>query len=235
MGANSESTIGAEIGYVFRDKALLVNALTHSSYANEHRLPASACNERLEYLGDAVLELTVSDHIFTNYPELSEGEMTKLRASVVCEPMLAKAAREIRLGGAIKMGRGEDNSSGRERDSILSDTFEACIGAIYKDGGFEASKKFILSCIGDEIKRMRTRFNLSDAKTYLQECIQSQSKDPLQYVVTSESGPDHDKTFVVSVMHEGGVIGEGSGKSKKEAEQAAALDAINKLGFARIK
>ena len=219
------------IGYSFSDKGLMTLAITHSSYTNEHKLPPASSNERLEYLGDAVLELSVSDHIFAGYAGLSEGEMTKLRASVVCEPMLAKAARRINLGDAIRMGRGEEQSGGRKRDSIISDAFEALIGAIFKDGGFEAARDFVTAQLADDIKMMSTRFNQSDPKTYLQECIQAYSAVPLVYAIIGEHGPDHNKVFSVHLTHEGKVIGEGTGRSKKEAEQDAASDAIDKMGF----
>ncbi|MDR1209089.1 MAG: ribonuclease III [Clostridiales bacterium] len=220
----------SRIGYEFNDGALLAQALTHSSYSNERKLPIKSCNERLEYLGDAVLELSVSDHVFSAYPDLSEGEMTKLRASVVCEPTLAGAARRVGLGAALRMGRGEDNTGGRERDSILSDAFEAVIGAIYKDGGFGAARDFVKRQLTPDIETMLYRFNVADPKTFLQERIQARSKSPLVYTVIGESGPDHDKTFRVAVSHCGSEIGRGEGRSKKEAEQAAANDALKKEG-----
>lgn len=226
-----KSAIQDKIKYKFKSEKLLQQSLIHSSYSNENKLNPLADNERLEFLGDAVLELTVSEYIFNNFSELSEGELTKLRASVVCETMLAKKAREINLGSFLKMGKGEDHTGGRNRESILSDAFEAIIGAIYKDGGYEASKSFILSSLETEISNMRTGFRMSDCKTFLQEKIQQKSKEPIEYLVVGENGPDHDKIFVVQVVHGGNILGTGEGKNKKEAEQNAAFNAIKKLGL----
>ncbi len=226
-----ENTIENNIKYNFKSKKLLQQALIHSSYSNEHKLNRLDDNERLEFLGDAVLELITSDYIFTRFTELSEGELTKLRASVVCETMLAKKAREINLGEFIKMGKGEDQTGGRNRDSILSDALEAIIGAIYKDGGFLEAKKFIMFMLEQEILNMRTGFRFSDNKTFLQEYLQQSSKEPIEYVVLSETGPDHDKHFVVQALHGKKAIGKGQGKNKKEAEQNAAFHAIEQLGI----
>ena len=220
-----------EIGYTFQSQDYLNQAFTHSSYAHENRIDYLHNNERLEFLGDAVLELTISDYIFKKYPEMPEGELTKLRASVVCEPMLAKIARRINLGAYLKLGKGEAATGGRERDSILADAFEAIIGAIYLDGGLATAREFVLGMMLNEIGSMRNNFRMNDCKTYLQEIVQRSSKNPLEYAIVSEKGPDHNKAFFANVMHEGRVLGKGVGKSKKEAEQNAALDAINALNI----
>ncbi|MDR2902926.1 MAG: ribonuclease III [Clostridiales bacterium] len=224
-----DNILEQKINYPFKTRSLLMQALIHSSYANETKMCPLADNERLEFLGDAVLELTVSEYIFNTYPELSEGELTKLRASVVCEPMLAKLARAIDLGGFLKMGRGEDLSGGRNRDSILSDALEALLGAVYKDSSFAEAKALILRLLQPEITRMRGEFKLTDGKTYLQEKLQQTSKAPIEYTVVSENGPDHNKIFVVQVKHGGRTLGTGEGRNKKDAEQKAAVNAIKLL------
>lgn len=215
-----------EIGYKFKNKNYLRQALSHSSYANEMRLSKLANNERLEFLGDAVLELMCSEYIFSNNSEMYEGEMTKLRASIVCEPTLAMCAREINLGKYILLGKGEISTGGRERDSILSDAFEAVIGAIYLDGGFTSAKEFITRFVLDDIDNKKLFF---DSKTILQEIIQADYREPLQYKLIGEDGPDHDKVFTVAAIVEGKELSQGSGKTKKAAEQAAAYQAILKL------
>ena len=215
-----------EIGYKFKNKNYLRQALSHSSFANEMRLSKLANNERLDFLGDAVLELMCSEYIFCNNSEMHEGEMTKLRASIVCEPTLAMCAREINLGKYILLGKGEVSTGGRERDSILSDAFEAVIGAIYLDGGFTSAKEFITRFVLDDIDNKKLFF---DSKTILQEIIQADYKEPLQYKLIGEDGPDHDKIFTVAAIVEGKELSQGSGKTKKAAEQAAAYQAILKL------
>ncbi len=214
--------------YQFKDKALLDRALTHSSYAHEFKKESPDSNERLEFLGDAVLELVISDYIFKHFDELPEGELTKLRASIVCETSIAKAATSLHVGKYLKLGRGEENTGGRSRDSILADTFEAIIGAIYLDGGIDCARGFILGTMEDDVFDLRNKFKTSDFKTYLQELIQKNSKSPIEYTIVKETGPDHDKVFVVNVLHENRILGTGEGKSKKEAEQNAAQNAIPK-------
>lgn len=214
------------IGYQFHNKNYLRQALSHSSYANEMRLSKLANNERLEFLGDAVLELMSSEYIFSNNVEMYEGEMTKLRASLVCEPTLAMCAREIRLGEYILLGKGEIATGGSNRDSILSDAFEAVIGAIYLDGGFTNAKEFIMKFVLDDIDSKKLFF---DSKTILQEMVQADYKEPLVYKLIGESGPDHDKVFTVAAIVDGRELSQGSGKTKKAAEQAAAYQAILKL------
>lgn len=214
------------IGYEFEDISLLEQALVHSSYANENKMAKEKNNERLEFLGDAVLEVVISYYLFTKYPDLLEGELTKLRASIVCEPTLAKFSNDIHLGEFIMLGKGEENSGGRYRSSVLSDTLEALIGAIYLDGGLEPTTQFIYNTL---LKNVEKRKLFVDNKTQLQELIQKNSEKPLEYIVVSENGPDHNKTFEVIVKHNNKTIGHGLGRSKKAAEQEAASDAIRKL------
>ncbi|MBQ8940496.1 MAG: ribonuclease III [Firmicutes bacterium] len=218
------------IGYTFKNRAFLVTALTHSSYANENKHLGVEYNERLEFLGDAVLGFIVGSYVFKHFPEIPEGELTKLRASVVCETMLSKKSKAMNIGEFMRLGRGEEMTGGRTRISILADAFEAIIGAIYMDGGIEPAEKFILSQLEGEIKIMRTGFKSLDSKTNLQEIIQQTSKVPLIYSIIDEKGPAHNKEFFASVSHNGKVLGTGSGSSKKEAEQAAAQQAIEHLG-----
>ncbi len=215
-----------EIGYEFIDKQILKTALTHSSYANEMRSKKAKSNERLEFLGDAVLQLIISHYIFESFPELPEGELTKLRASIVCEQTLAKISQKNDFGSYLMLGKGEEATGGRCRDSILADLFEAILGAIYLDGKMEVARKFVIDLLEDEIQNMLSEFKISDSKTYLQELIQKDSKEPLEYVIISEEGPEHDKLFVAEVCHMGKALGKGSGKTKKEAEQNAAAAAI---------
>ena len=213
-----------KLGYSFKDKNLLELALTHSSYANENKLKKN--NERFEFLGDSVLGFVTAEYLFTEYKNRPEGEMTKLRAAVVCEKSLFKFAEQIDLGKYILLGRGEDSTGGRNRPSVVSDAFEAVVAAIYLDGGMEAVKPYILRFIKDAVKR-ETSFK--DNKSLLQEEIQKVKGNSLAYEEVGEEGPDHDKTFVFRVKLNGEIIGEGKGKSKKEAEQNAAGNALNKL------
>ena len=213
-----------KLGYSFKDKSLLELALTHSSFANENKLKKN--NERFEFLGDSVLGFVTAEYLFTEFKNRPEGEMTKLRAAVVCEKSLFKFAEQIDLGKYILLGRGEDSTGGRNRPSVVSDAFEAIIAAIYIDGGIEAVKPYILRFIKDAVKR-ETSFK--DNKSLLQEEIQKVKGNSLAYEEVGEEGPDHDKNFVFRVKLNGEVIGEGKGKSKKEAEQNAAGNALNKL------
>ena len=215
-------------GYCFSDRRLLVNALTHSSYANERHLDKNSCNERLEFLGDAVLELTTSEFLFLENKRMQEGEMTKLRASLVCEQTLAYCARELALGEDIRMGRGEEATGGRERNSILSDTLEAVIGAIYLDGGFANAKEFIHKFILTDLDRKQLFF---DSKTILQEMIQGQfqNQETIRYELIQELGPDHNKQFEIRVLIGGREFGKGIGHTKKAAEQEAAYQAILRI------
>lgn len=209
---------------------LLENALTHSSYANELQKDKPD-NERLEFLGDAVLELLVSEYIYKNFSDLSEGEMTKLRANIVCEQSLSQLASNLGLGELLILGKGEDSSGGRKRDSILADLFEAVLGAVFLDGGFEKAKTYLISLLGDTIHEMRDKIKTSDCKTTLQEYVQKTSKEPLEYKIVDEKGPDHEKLFFSEVKHRGKVLGRGTGRTKKEAEQNAAMSALKKIGI----
>lgn len=215
------------INYTFKNKSFLETALTHSSYANEKK---SGCpyNERQEFLGDAVLSLVVSDYLFNSF-HLSEGELTKLRASLVCEKSLCGFALSIDLGSRLRLGKGEENTGGRSRPSILADAFEALIAAVYLDGGIEAASKFVLSFVTDSLKHpAESAFN--DYKTELQEIVQQNPEEKLSYILIGEAGPGHDKRFDVEVRLNSNVIGKGEGKSKKEAEQQAAKAALELMG-----
>lgn len=219
-----------KIGYQFKNPALLNEALTHSSYANEHKSQHIKYNERLEFLGDSVLSIVVSDYIYKNCPELPEGELTKLRASLVCEKSLYEFAKKIDLGKYLILSKGERNNGGADRPSILSDAFEALIAAIYIDGGIEPVSKHILNFVIPAIKNSKKK-KINDYKTTLQEIIQKNPGEKLEYVLVKESGPDHNKHFVVEVHLNSNVIGKGGGRSKKEAEQQAAREALELMGY----
>ena len=214
------------IGYEFRNRNLLILALTHSSYANEKKLGKAGCNERLEFLGDAVLELISSDFLYKKFTQIPEGELTKKRASLVCEPSLAYCAREFGLPQFLLLGKGEDMTGGRNRDSIVSDATEALLGAIYLDGGFANAKEFVLNFILNDIEHKQLFY---DSKTILQEIVQENGTQPVEYILTKEEGPDHNKNFTVEARVNGKVMGQGSGHTKKAAEQAAAYQAIRVL------
>lgn len=209
-----------KIGYCFTDKDLLENALRHSSYANEHKKNHLKDNERLEFLGDAVLELSSSEYLYRHYPKMKEGEMTKLRASIVCEPTLAQCAAAIELGSFLRLGRGEEQTGGRHRDSVVSDAMEALIGAIFLDGGFTNAKEFVNRFILNGAEHKKLFF---DSKTILQEIVQSSFKgEVMSYHLLREEGPEHDKTFVVQLFIGEKGFEEGRGRTKKSAEQEAA-------------
>jgi len=214
------------IGYKFKDKNLLSRAMTHSSYANEKKLEKQESNERLEFLGDAVLELAISEYLFQNSPKLSEGELTKTRASLVCEPALAFCARGIDLGRYLYLGKGEESTGGRGRDSIISDSLEALIGAIYLDGGFTRAKEFIEKYVLRDLENKKLFY---DSKTILQELAQANGEERISYQLIKEEGPDHEKTFTVEVKMGNKILGSGTGKTKKSAEQEAAYNAIKVL------
>ena len=216
----------SKIGYTFKNRHLLEQALTHSSYANEKHMKKHSDNERLEFLGDAVLEIVSSEFLFINYPQKPEGELTKLRASIVCEPTLALCTKPLDLGKYLRLGRGEDHTGGRKRKSILSDALEAVIGAIYLDGGFTNAKEFILRFIMNDIEHKQLFF---DSKTIFQEMVQGNIPGEISYHPLGESGPDHDKTFSVEVWIGEQCMGQGSGRTKKAAEQMAAYRAICRL------
>ncbi len=214
------------IGYHFQNQGLLRQALTHSSFANERHMKKHSDNERLEFLGDAVLEIISSDFLFHNYPDMAEGEMTRMRASLVCEPTLALCTKDIHLGDYLYLSKGEERTGGRKRKSILSDALEAVIGAIYLDGGFANAKEFVLRYILTDIEHKQLFY---DSKTILQELVQGSYEEPLTYEVTGESGPDHDKHFIVDAKIGETVVGTGEGHTKKGAEQEAAYAALLKL------
>ena len=217
-----------KLGHVFRDRALLATALTHSSYANENR-GRGECNERLEFLGDSVLGMVVADALYRRFPELPEGRMTRLRAQLVCEESLHRVASELGLGEYVRLGRGEEHTGGRRRTSILADAVEAVIAAMYLDGGLETAKAFIERQILSALDGAGPVMRVEDCKTELQELVQKKSGQSLSYELLGESGPDHDKTFTSQVSLNGRPIGSGSGRTKKEAEQAAARAALEAL------
>ena len=214
------------ISYEFKNKNLFTQALTHSSYANEHRLDHSRCNERLEFLGDAVLEIVTSEFLYRKYETLPEGDLTKIRASIVCEPTLAYCAGDIELGQYLYLGKGEDATGGRNRNSVVSDAMEALIGAIYLDGGFANAKEFVMKYILNDLENKKLFF---DSKTILQEIVQSEYKEGIRYEMIGESGPDHNKTFQYAVYIGEERFGVGAGRTKKAAEQSAAYESILKL------
>jgi len=222
------SQLEREIGYTFRDKSYLRTAMTHSSFSGGKN---NGSNERLEFLGDSVLQITVSQYLFTNMTEVPEGGLTKLRASIVCENSLYSFAKRISLGEHILLGKGEEMTGGRDRRSILADAFEALIAAIFLDGGMDEAQKFIMRFVPsiDALKSGKVR--LGDYKTILQEIIQQNPEERISYQVTEEEGEAHHKTFNAEVLLNGQSIGSGSGQSKKEAEQAAAKEAIGLMGY----
>lgn len=225
MEARPQTELEQRIGYRFTDQALLTEALCHSSYANEKR--TLNCNERLEFLGDSVLSIVVSNHLFRN-THLPEGELTKIRASLVCEKSLFEWAKTIGLGEFLLLGHGEDASGGRERPSILSDAFEAVIAAMFLDGGMKAVTPYILRFLPEKFDRPSEAFH--DYKTVLQEVIQQNPEEHVEYVLVGEEGPDHNKKFRMEVRLNSNVIGRGAGRSKKIAEQMAAKEALMLLG-----
>jgi len=215
------------IDYKFKNKEYILEALTHSSYSNENK--KYNFNERLEFLGDSVLSIVVSDYLFNNERELPEGELTKLRASIVCEESLSEVANKINLGEYMLLGKGEEATGGRERISILADAFEAVIAAIYQDGTIEDAKKFILNNMEYLISDARRGKIFRDYKTHLQEILQGKGENNIWYKLVDEKGPDHNKRFVMEVGINEEVLGLGEGKSKKEAEQSAAKFALDKI------
>lgn len=221
-----------KIGYCFQDQELLKHALRHSSYVNEKHMKKHECNERLEFLGDAVLEVVSSEFLFFEHQTMPEGELTKKRASMVCEPALAFCARDIDLGEYLLLGKGEEATGGRKRDSVTSDAMEALIGAIYLDGGFASAKEFIHRFILNDLENKKLFF---DSKTILQEIVQANFKEAISYRLVREEGPDHDKSFHVMVCIGEEEYGLGKGRTKKAAEQEAAYQSILKLHEKNIK
>jgi ribonuclease-3 len=221
------SDIQERIGFTFRDAGLLVHALTHKSYANENRVPYH--NERMEFLGDAVLGLVISEYLMKACPDSTEGDLSKLRAAVVSEPALAAISREIGLGDHLLLGKGEDQTGGRNKDSLLADCLEALIAAVYLDAGKNAADSLVMRLFEETIKKTTSSGGSLDYKTALQEICQEQLKQLPEYRIVSETGPDHQKQFEMEVWIKGQLSGRGTGKSKKEAEQRAAGEALAKL------
>ena len=221
-----------KIGYKFQRFDLLCQAMRHSSYANEKHMEKNECNERLEFLGDAVLELVSSEFLFFENKKMPEGELTRTRASIVCEPSLAFCARELNLGSYLLLGKGEENTGGRYRESLTSDALEALIGAIYLDGGFTNAKEFIHRFVLNDLEHKKLFF---DSKTILQEIVQGNFNEPIEYTLLKEEGPDHNKSFFISVSIGNEVYGNGKGRTKKAAEQEAAYQAILELHKRKLK
>ncbi|MBR3148731.1 MAG: ribonuclease III [Eubacterium sp.] len=221
------TNLESKIEYTFKNGAFLDEALTHSSYANEKQ-GGLRCNERMEFLGDAVLQIISAEYLYSKFPDMPEGRLTKLRSSLVCTQSLSAFAREIELGSFLKMGKGETASGGADRPSVLEDAFEALIAAIYLDGGMEEAKRFVLRFLSREVDSHHTNFR--DYKSLLQEIIQQNPDEVLAYTVVGTSGPDHDKRFDVELKLNSNVIGRGHGTSKKNAEQLAAKEALELMG-----
>lgn len=228
MSSRDLSILEEKLGYKFRNIKFLETGVTHSSFSNETKEHVPY-NERQEFLGDAVLSIIVSDYIFENYTKLPEGELTKLRASLVCEKSLCGFSNELELGSFLRLGHGEELMGGRERPSILADAFEAVLAAVYLDGGIEPATEIVLRFIKVALEHVENA-PFKDYKTLLQEIIQKNPEERLSYVLVGESGPDHDKRFEVDVMLNSNVIGHGIGKSKKSAEQHAAKEALELMG-----
>jgi ribonuclease-3 len=216
-----------KLGYQFQNIALLEKALTHSSYANEHHLGSTNSNERLEFLGDSVLGMVVADSLYRTFPNLPEGDLTRLRASLVCENSLVLVAQSLELGSYLKLGKGEDACGGRTRPSIIADAVEAVLAAVYLDGGINQTRRIIQHFILDNMSRAYEASR--DYKTALQELVQRKSGQVLNYQLIGESGPDHAKQFTMEVCLNGSPIGQGTGRSKKDAEQMAAKAAYQHL------
>ena len=215
-----------KLGYTFRDRSLLSEALNHSSYANEHRSAEVSSNERLEFLGDSVLGFVTAEFLFKTYGKLPEGDLTRIRAALVCEQSLYEVAKFLGLGQYLKLGKGEEAGGGRQRQSILADATEAVFAAVYLDGGMERVRELICRVL---LSRAPAAEERRDYNTTLQEIVQRRSGQVLTYHMVDESGPDHNKTFLFQVRLNGAPVGQGRGHSKKEAEQAAARDALEKL------
>ncbi len=222
---NELERLEENIGYSFKNKNLLIEAMSHSSYINERKINKTACNERLEFLGDAVLELASSDYLFKKYADIPEGKLSKMRAALVCEPALYECSKAIELGSFIKLGKGEEAGGGRNKPSVVSDAFEALLGGVYLDGGMEEARGIILRFILTDSQIEQA--HISDSKSYLQELVQAHMKNSVvSYKLISETGPEHDKEFVIAAYIDDKQYGEGTGRNKKAAEKAAALHAI---------
>ncbi len=218
-----------KLQYHFKNPEYLKTALTHSSYANERRTP-NGSNERLEFLGDSILGVVVADYLFRNFPDLPEGDLTKKRAALVCEQACCGFSQQLDIGRHLLLSRGEQNSGGRTRPSILADAFESVTAAIYLDGGMQEARKFVLRFVLPLLGASKPK-TFKDYKTVLQEIVQKNPEDELEYVLVGETGPDHDKHFTVEVRLDNNVMGRGGGRSKKEAEQQAAREALRLMGY----
>lgn len=223
MNIQKLSELEERIGYRYQNRTLLRQAMTHTSFVNEQKINKLGSYERIEFLGDAVLEMISSEFFYHTFPEMPEGNLTKLRASSVCEQALAVTARQLELGSYLLLGRGEEMTGGRKRDSIIADAVEAIIGSIYLDGGIEPAKAFVLRFVLNDLENKQLFY---DAKSILQEMVQTQKLGELDYELTGEEGPDHDKVFCVRALLDGKPVGSGSGRSKKLAEQNAAYEAL---------
>lgn len=226
MDIQKLSELEERIEYRYQNRTLLRQAMTHTSFVNEQKINKLGSYERIEFLGDAVLEMISSEFFYHTFPEMPEGDLTKLRASSVCEQALAVTARQLELGSYLLLGRGEEMTGGRRRDSIIADAVEAIIGSIYLDGGIEPAKAFVLRFVLNDLENKQLFY---DAKSILQEMVQTQKLGELDYELTGEEGPDHDKVFCVRALLDGKPVGSGSGRSKKLAEQNAAYEALLKL------
>ncbi|MCL2517820.1 MAG: ribonuclease III [Oscillospiraceae bacterium] len=228
MNTNLET----KLDYKFKNAKLLSKALTHSSYANEikHKSPEIECNERMEFLGDSILSMVVTDYLYRNHPNMPEGDLSRIRAAIVCEKTLVTFAKRLELGKYLYLSNGENASDGRERPSILADAFEAVLAAMYLDGGLDNVKKFLVPQITDEIGNIFEKGNARDYKTILQQIVQQEQGEILEYVIVAESGPAHRKFFEVEAKLNSNVIGRGQGYSKREAEQFAAKEALILFG-----
>ena len=229
----SIDTLEKALMHSFKDKNILITALTHSSYANENKMSGKVCqcNERLEFLGDSVLSLVVSEYIYDKFADRPEGELTKIRAQVVCTRSLSKLAKKISLGDYLYLGKGE-SANGRNKDTILENAFEAIVAAVYLDSGHKKEEvaKFLIQLIANEIDEASIDHMAYDYKTSLQQFVQANGKDKIQYILVSEYGPDHQKTFEIEVRLNSNVVGKGTGKTKREAEQFAAKEALDLFG-----
>jgi len=223
------------LGHSFNDKSLLKHALLHRSYGNENKEYKKLSNERLELLGDAVLDLVVTEYLYKNFRDSSEGDLAKLKSMVISEPILAKISRKLKLGDYLFLSKGEEITGGRDRSSILGDLFEAVLGAIYLDSNIEVARKYALSHLVYEIEHIYENEDLIDFKTALQEFCQRKYKDVPKYKIMNEEGPDHAKLFRVDVFMNGEIVGSGEGKNKKTAEQRAAKDACDSLGIKYVE
>jgi ribonuclease-3 len=224
----NEDALTAKIKYDFNDKRLLKTALSHASYVNERGLTKFDSNERLEFLGDASLEAIISDELYKRLPDMEEGVLTRLRAYIVCERSLFRIAGDFSLGDFLNLGKGEESCGGRDRASVVSDALEALIGAVYLDGGIGEARRFVIDAFAGVIKDAVSGAAAGDYKSDLQERLQARGRVDIRYLVDDQEGPDHDKVFHVSVFRDGTRIGRGSGRSKKQAEQAAAKNALER-------